>query len=610
MKFKLRRAITGLVATAIVGGGALAAAGSAFAAAPPYEPDANSLGGLVLYNATGAVITSGTSLSHLFDFAVGTTAATTGANQTSLFFAAPNSAAPTATAGWCKAVDTAGSTFPVASPASVASAETSTGGPVDTASAASSPPGADLSLWYGSCALDTTSGYNGVVQVRVYDSGPGGVTSGTKYWAVDIVANNGTGSITTDGVTVAAGSWAVANQATTTGIQLTPSASPQPHATPIGLSSTVGGLTTGQSGVVQFYDGTTSLGTPIAVTAAAPTATKTDNPADGPHSYSATFFPTQSQVASSSSAPAAMTINAPQTPTNTTLGASPANPVAYGANVTLTADESPVTPGSVQYFDSGNPIGTVSTTDGTAGEYQLIIHTLGAGSHTITATFSPTSNTFSPSTSAPVTVTISQPTCPGDPTGAACTDTQNIQVTEPAGSLTISTPYNGTSVFTLPALQLSPDGTYLFSSATFPGPNAQSAQQFITVTSTVAGDPGWTVSVKASNLTFGTNTIPASGIGLTNGSMDNGATCSAGPAPAFQTCSNSTTFPGSVTFTDDPAKNPNGSTPSNVGLATAQTWAHTPAGNGTALMLGTLTVLAPTATPAGTYTGTLTFTVA
>ncbi|HUJ64109.1 MAG TPA: hypothetical protein VLX59_01130, partial [Acidimicrobiales bacterium] len=191
--------------------------------------------------------------------------------------------------------------------------------------------------------------------------------------------------------------------------------------------------------------------------------------------------------------------------------------------------------------------------------------------------------------------------CPG--IGSTCTETQNFQVTIAPGTLTLTTPYTTTNPFVLPALALSSDGTYLSSSASFPASGNPASQQIV-VTSTLAGDPGWTVSVSATSLTDGTATIAASGFGLTNGALI-GGTCAGAPA----TCSASSTFPGTITFANLPAHNPSPvDTDSNSGLtSTPQAWCTTPAGAGTAVMSGTLTLLAPTTTPAGTYSGTITF---
>ena len=69
----IKAAVTGTVVAALVGGGLLLGAQSASASTPPaYAPDANVTGGVVFYNAAGAVITGGTDLTHLFDYAAAT----------------------------------------------------------------------------------------------------------------------------------------------------------------------------------------------------------------------------------------------------------------------------------------------------------------------------------------------------------------------------------------------------------------------------------------------------------------------------------------------------------------------------------------------------------
>jgi len=180
-------------------------------------------------------------------------------------------------------------------------------------------------------------------------------------------------------------------------------------------------------------------------------------------------------------------------------------------------------------------------------------------------------------------------------TGSSCSDTQNIQVTINPGTITITTPYTSNNPFVLPAMTLSTDGTYLQSSAQFPNPSGQQ----ITVTSTLSPAYAWTLSVAATPLTSGGNSIPASGLGLTNGTLDNPS-----PGPG--------TYPGTVTFTNIPALNPSPVDGPGTGpglSATPQNWAHSSATDGTALLYGTLTLDAATNTPAGTYNGTITFSV-
>src|SRR5580692_7555760 len=54
-----RRAVTSLLALLAVTAIISATAGAAFASAPPYEPDPNSIGGLIFFNSAGQQITTG-----------------------------------------------------------------------------------------------------------------------------------------------------------------------------------------------------------------------------------------------------------------------------------------------------------------------------------------------------------------------------------------------------------------------------------------------------------------------------------------------------------------------------------------------------------------------
>jgi len=188
-------------------------------------------------------------------------------------------------------------------------------------------------------------------------------------------------------------------------------------------------------------------------------------------------------------------------------------------------------------------------------------------------------------------------TSPCNLTGSTCGDTQSLLATINPGTLTITTPYTASNPFVLPAMTLSSDGTYLQSSATFPSTSLPGSQQIV-VTSTLAPAYAWTLSVSATPLTSGSNHIPASGFGLTGGTLLNAS----GPGA----------YPGTVSFTNIPALNPSPVDGPGTGpglSASPQTWAHGTAADGNADMDGTLTIYAATSTPAGTYTGTISFSV-
>jgi len=580
MRRKFKSALGGGVILAIVAGLIVTAVAPAFAAAPPWEPDPNAAapyGRIVFYDSAGNVLTGGSNLAHIADYAAATTAKDTGATLATLYFAAPDHTKVTGL--WATGQASGSTAFPNASaPAPITGPGFAN--PLVSLAAADG----DLTSFLGSVALDSTAGYANLIEVRMKDSGPGGAGSVSHYWETDISYDS------------AAGTWSVVDPSvttTTTSITTTPAnGGSAVTGSNVGLSATV---SPASNGSIQFFDGTTAVGSAHAVTTGSPTATDTaTSPALGSHTYKAVFTPTGGTLVQGSTSPnSTVTITPPQTATSVALSANPNTAPQYQP-VTLTANVTPVAaaPGSMRFFDGAASLGTQNVNDGTAGEYQLVVSTLTQGTHsTIHATFTPTNNSYATSTSPDITVTITAPTCPGTPVaGQSCTDTQTITVDVSAGSLTITTPYTSTNPFVLPAMTLNPAGTLLSSSARFP--NAADPQ--IVVHSSLSGNPNWTVSVSGTDLTSGTHTIDGQGLGLTGGTLL--------PSPVF---------PGTVSFTDNPARDPN-SPGTNHGIKGGPwTFAQSAGGgNGSAAMFGTLTLLAPTSTQAGSYTGTITFTVA
>jgi LPXTG-motif cell wall-anchored protein len=184
--------------------------------------------------------------------------------------------------------------------------------------------------------------------------------------------------------------------ATHTALSVTP-AGPVVSGTTVTLKATV--TESVVPGNVQFSDGASTLGAPVAVTAGI--ATITDVPAIGSHSYLAVFTPADTTTnLPSTSSPVTLTVHAPATPTTTALSVTPAGPVAYGTSVTLDAGVTPIAAaGSVQFLDGATVLGTSPVTAGAAA---LTLTTLGGGVHSLTAKFVPTdSSVFAPSTSSP-----------------------------------------------------------------------------------------------------------------------------------------------------------------------------------------------------------------
>ena len=643
MKSLFKSALAGVASVAIAAAGLtglLAAVSStpAFAAAsaPAWEPDTIGnpapYAGLTFYNASGQVITSGTNLQDLFAYAVGDSAfnSASGHNATAaeLAIATPNHAGTTAT--WYSSSESSGTAFPVAAASGVPtdiSGDTTT--PVYTSDGAS---GAGSNLVTSLGTNDGTAGYSDLAQIRVYDTGlQTGTSSGSFYWEADIAycptASTSACTVTVNAaasytVSVPIGNWVqVFPFPITTSVTLaTVPTGTQPSGTAIKLNATV---TTPENGSVSFFRGTTQVGTAQAVTTANGAATVTDSSApNGTDTYTAVFTPTVGADQNQNSATESIVVG-PDTsnsasvtlaiPTSNTVAVGNAGPITYGTadqltdTVTETDGLTAGLAGNVVFYANGSPIAgstTPTTVTGTgASATGVAVYsdtTLAIGTDSVTAVFTPTSSAYAGGTSTnSASVVVSAPPVCSNP-GSNCSDTQNIQVQVSAGSITITTPYTSANPFILPTLALSSDGTYLSSSATFPtqpvAPATPNSSNEIAVTSSLAGDPGWTLSVAATSLSNGTGgTIPSSGLGLTAGTLVNAS------------------FPGAsgLVFTNIPGHNPSPvDTDTNTGLtANAQTWATAAAGDGTALLDGQLTLYAATNTPQGTYNGTITFSV-
>jgi len=240
MKLNLRRAISSASVLAIAGGVLAASAGIASAATtPPWEPDTQAIGTLTFYNSAGAVVTSGTNLSHLFDYAVASSADTTGGTKAAVTFAAPAPGVPTGS--WFTNLASTATAFPnAAAPAPIGTSPN----PVVTLSATD----ANMTAFLGLVPPQTAPGYANVFQIRVSTSGPGGVGTGTTaYWDADISVNP------------SAGTWTQVYPAVVTPTTTVLTASPSPANTgqTVTLTATE---SPAAAGSVDFKNGATDLG--------------------------------------------------------------------------------------------------------------------------------------------------------------------------------------------------------------------------------------------------------------------------------------------------------------------------------------------------------------
>ncbi|MEN3358938.1 MAG: hypothetical protein V7637_2920 [Mycobacteriales bacterium] len=334
--------------------------------------------------------------------------------------------------------------------------------------------------------------------------------------------------------------------------------------------------TGGPGGTVQFKDGAANLGATVAVASGTAALTTTALTALGDHPITAVYSGDSTFGTSTSAATHVTVASAPLTATNTGLGVNPGGPVDPGAQVTLTATVAPATgtgspSGTVQFKDGANNVGSpVALAGGTA---TASTSALATGNHQLTAVYSGDS-TFAASTSAAVPLVVNAPANGGSET---------INVTVPAGALSLTI---ANASVTLPDLQLNPGNT-MFSTS---GPINPA-----TVTDTRAGNPGWTVSGQISDFT-GPGSINGANLGWT-------------PAVADKAASQTVTAGSTVAAANGLAPGATAGDPAQ-GLKTARTLATAAAGAGlgTAHVSAGLTLNAPTSTPAGSYSATLTLT--
>jgi hypothetical protein len=602
MKSRFKSVLAGAGALAIASGMLLATSGSALALqTPAYEPDSKAtLGGVDFFNASGVQITSGPVTGAPFAaFAVAQTTPSTSTPLATLFGATPNSGKVTpvgaAFANTFSNEQMSDSTnYPISSatPADIHGITnpvvTGLSTDEDLATYITHIPNADTS---------TTDGYGNLYQMRV-------LVSGATGYAAASIQISGTGASAT--WTQVSGKFQLFADTTTTALVVTP-ASPSVPLTVQHLTATVTDTTTGTTvpaGTVQFLDGTTAIGAPVALTGGV--ATTTTTLALGSHPLTAVFTSSAPSAVAGSTSAISTYVVANLDASNTALSVNPLTaaaftPVALSATVTDTTVPATVPTGSVQFFDGATPIGSpVALVAGVANLNDTAGFTFSAPgpTHSITAQYLG-SAAINGSTSAAVTFTATAPACPNGESSNLCTDPQTVEATVAAGTITITTPYSPANPLNLGTFVLNSAGNLLSVSAPFGFTTSGTAGE-IFVTDTRAGDPNWTASVQSGNFTSPASpSTPIDGqnaglIGLTVEPVSGNALTAA-----------------NVTVTNTPSGTAPIISGGTQGIGGAKhTFAQTTAGgDGSIGFIGTFTLNAPTSTGAGLYTGTVTFTV-
>jgi hypothetical protein len=594
MSSTLKKSVAGIAALALAGIGLAATAAPASAAyvstAPPAynngtTVDPASAGSIALYDAAGNRVVGG-SLTNLGGaiYAVASNAPRTGANKATLSVAAPDHTKVSSL--WASQGLTASTNFPVAG--SIPNVSTATG-PVATLNGTTD---GNVSSFLSVAVLDATAGYQGYLQLRIKDSGPG-VAAATTWATMEIAFDT------------AAGTWTqvyptVTYTATTTSAPTFSPVSPATNGDNVTLSATVS--PSSATGSVHFFDGSTDLG---AATFSGGTATLT-------HVFTNTTNPkvNENHSITASSASTLVVQPTPLIVTTTTVALNQAT-VTLGSTDVLTATAT-VTPasgatptGSVAFYVDGSSTAnaTATLTAGSTGAVTINFSGLTGSSspgtaHTIVATYTD-ANTWAGSSSAASTVNV---------IASYAADIQNIQTSISAGTLVISTPYTAAAPLVLPAMTLNSTATEYSTAAAFTG---------ISVADTRPGNLAYTLSAIASNLTkqgvaspTANQTINAQNVGL-----DLSALTSTNATPntflGSQTPGAATTAQNFTGFNNAAAAHVAAGDTGSAGLggASPHVVLHANNGLGTTVTNGTLTIKAPSNTLDGTYAGTITFSI-
>jgi hypothetical protein len=583
MKKSITSALAGASALAIAGtllavGGGVASAStlSPFDPPAPVTADGNGAtqGTMSLYNAAGNKITSGTLATPPAFAKADTDTGRAGDNIATLYAYTPKEGV--VPLSWSGAQISTGSTYPTSSASVPANLR-------NQPQALTGATGAGFSIfnWFAADGYpadfpntNTTPAWQNLYQLRLYTTGPGNSLLVGRYSSATIQVNT------------AAGTWTQVYPepvaaTTSTSLSVSP-ASPQDSGTPLALSATVTSAGGTPTGSVQFFDGTTSLGSGNVNGSGVASVSNVTLPV-GTRSLKAVYTSNApTQFANSESTPQSFVSNpAPAANTLTALSVNPTNGPAF-ANVTLTAtvtrasNNNPLGSGTgqVRFFDGASQVGQGQVN--ASGQVQTQSSSFAPGAHSFTAQFIPAdSAVFNGSTSSAVTANYDQPAC------TTCNDPQTVKVTVPAGSLSITTPYTPQNPFDLGTMVLDNNGVFFNASKPFPAASDPS----ILITDTRAGNLPWNAYVTTEDFVGpGGASIDGAGLSLTN------------LQPAYYP--NNALQAGDVTTTDVPSVK-----------GGPHTFAAATQGAGSVAIRGNLNLQAPSSTPAGLYTTTVTFTI-
>ena len=592
----LSKVMAGVVTLAMSGGLVIGAAGIANAAynpsAVPYPVDPNNAANLTIYNATtGAIVTSGTNVTTLDNYYFVASSAFSGAKTKTAIngFLAEAGKAP---GSWSAQSLSAATTYPVTTaPAPV------NGFTAPVAKGQSSSTFASLATTYPNNAASTSDFYQ-LYQIRLNTTYP--TPASLSYAYADIKIDTTTGTWT----------------------QVSPST--PPVAPTVGAAPTAVAGDTTATVTVPVISGATSYtvtaSTGQVVTGAGPTFNFTGLTNGTPVTF--TYTATNANGTSSASAASAAVTPIPAPLVTTTAVSLSGGGYNSTTAVTVTASvtaSSVVNTGTVTFTDNIDGVLGSSTVNAGAASISKIFTGTGPTKHVVTVSYTD-GITFASSNGSSIgfdVVTSVTPVC-SDPL-SRCTEDQFFTATVNAGSLVISTPYTATNPFNLGTLALNDSGTLLsatkaFGSSTIPvgdttspvtvgkqphatDPVSVYAPNYagVTIVDRRPGQLGWNANLNASDFTSGTNTIDAHNLGFTGVTPAYIVGNALQLISTFQNPAAAGVAPGALT----------GGVKGTTKFASASIGASV----GTVYVYGNMTLNAPTSTPAGLYSSTVTFTI-
>jgi hypothetical protein len=365
-------------------------------------------------------------------------------------------------------------------------------------SGSSNSPTGNVQFYNGSTLLGTAAVSNGVATLTSV-----GLTAGTASITAKYVGDTNFNASTSSAVTVA-----VAQASSTTA--LTTSPNPSANDATVTLTATVAAVspaTTTPTGTVEFFNGSTSLGT-ATLSGGVATLNTTALTTVGADSLTAQYQGDTNYLGSTSTAVTQTVLQG----TTTTVASAP-NPTVFGETVALTANVSANTAGvatptgTVQFFSGSTSLGIVVLSSGVA---TLDTTALATGSDSITAQYAGNS-TYAASTSAAITHTTNQASTTTALTASPSPSVLGQSVTLTA-TITPVSPGSGTPTGTVQFF----NGTTSLGTATLSGGVATLATTALTVgtdslTAQYQGDTNFTGSTS----TAVTQTVTQSGAAVT-----------------------------------------------------------------------------------------------